>query len=243
MRKINLDHEKNFENLKNTVDGIRSNQSKFYWAVDIRSKSHLKKTLLAIKNKRVLEIGCSSGVLANDYAGVVASYLGIDISDQAIKIACSRTLPNTDFICTDGHHIPAPDNEFDYVIVNSLLHHLNLRQSFPEIYRVLKPGGGLIFKEPLGTNPIFQLYRFLTPSARTPDEKPFDISDLKLMKSYFQFIDVSFYGFTNLLSGFIKSPRLKVILTSIDDLLARTPIKYFFWQFAGIARKNVAELK
>lgn len=237
MRKINLENEKNFENLKNTVDGIRSNQSKFYWAVDINNESHLKKTLLAIKNKNVLEIGCSSGILANVYAGVVASYVGIDISDQAIKIACSRALPNSRFICTDGHHIPVSDNEFDYVIVNSLLHHLNLRQSFPEIYRVLKPGGGLVFKEPLGTNFLFQLYRYLTPYARTVDEKPFDFSDLKIMNSYFQFVDVSFYGFSNLFSGFIRSPRLRMILTSVDEQISRTPMKYFFWQFAGIAKK------
>lgn len=237
MRDVDLEREKLFENAKNSGEGVRQAQSKFYWAVELSSKKHHEKVMHEIRNKRVLEIGCSNGSAAAEYAESSRYYLGVDISDLAIEIAKERNLPNAEFVCTDGHHLPADDQTYDIVIVNSLLHHLDLQQAFTEINRVLVPRGGLIFREPLGTNPLFQLYRLLTPSARTPDEKPFDFSDLKLMQSYFQLKDHDFYGFSNLLSAFVRNQRLRSVLTVVDRILARTPLKYFYWQFAGIAKK------
>ena len=49
--------------------------------------------------------------------------------------------------------------EFDFVIVNGLLHHLDLLTTLKEIHRVQMI---LIFREPLGTNPLFQIYRKFT---------------------------------------------------------------------------------
>ena len=64
-------------------------------------------------------------------------------------------MKNSEFLFIDGHKIPKEDEAFDWVIVNGLLHHLDLVKSFQEINRVLKSGGFLIFREPLGTNPFF----------------------------------------------------------------------------------------
>ena len=54
-------------------------------------------------------------------------YWGIDISDEAIKKAKNLKLKNAEFLCIDGHKIPKKDEEFDCVVVNSLLHHLDLK--------------------------------------------------------------------------------------------------------------------
>jgi len=78
----------------------------------------------------------------------------------------------------------------------------------------------------------------LTPSARIPDEKPFIFSDMKLMRSHFEFNDLNFYGFSNLLSAFVQNEKLRAVLTAVDRVLARTPLKYFYWQFAGVAPKR-----
>jgi len=77
----------------------------------------------------------------------------------------------------------------------------------------------------------------LTPSARTPDEKPFDFSDMKLMRSYYEFNDLNFYGFSNLLSAFVQNEKLRAVLTAVDRVPAQTPLKYFYWQFAGVVPK------
>ena len=44
-------------------------------------------------------------------------------------------------MCVDGHNIPKKDAEFDCVLVNSLLHHLDLKESLQEIHRVLNENG------------------------------------------------------------------------------------------------------
>lgn len=238
LRKIDLELERNFENAKAKGGNSRKSQSKFYWATDIPINRHKKITFQKIKNKKILEIGCSSGKDAISYTQHSAFYCGIDISDEAIKNAMNLKLRNSEFLCVDGHNIPKNDEEFDCVVVNSLLHHLDLAKSFKEINRVLKSGGYLIFREPLGTNPLFQIYRYFTPLSRTPDERPFTFKDIRIMKNYFDLQYVQWFGFLSIISAFIKISLLKKFLTFLDYCLSKTFLKGFFWQFCGVAVKK-----
>ena len=238
MRKINLDIEREFENRKAKGGDSRKSQSKFYWATYIPTIRHNLNSFKKIKDKRILEIGCSSGLDAISYTKYAAFYCGIDISDEAIKNAINLKLKNSEFLCVDGHKIPKEDEYFDCVVVNSLLHHLDLTKSFSEINRVLKSGGYLIFREPLGTNPFFQLYRYLTPSSRTPDERPFTLNDINLMKKYFHLQNVEWFGFLSVFSAFLQIKFIRRILTFFDYCLSKTFIKIFFWQFCGFALKK-----
>ena len=91
-----------------------------------------------IKNHHVLEIGCASGYDAIDYAKQAKKYFGIDISNVAIDNCKKLEIQNAEFYCVDGHKIPLDNGSIDFVIVNSLLHHLDLNVVFKEISRVLK---------------------------------------------------------------------------------------------------------
>lgn len=243
MRKINLDSERDFENEKALGGDARRRQSKFYWATALETKRHTKRVCNYIQGKVVLEIGCASGNDAISYCRFAKSYTGIDISNEAIKNCEARGITNAKFVCTDGHKIPAKDRTLDFVIVNSLLHHMDLETSFIEINRVLKDDGILLFREPLGTNPIFQLYRYITPNARTVDERPFTFEDLRLMQKYFALEDVVWYGFSNIISAFVRVPTLRHGLSRLDEMLSKTPFRFLYWQFAGLAKKkpNYAE--
>ena len=238
MRNINLTKEREFENEKAQGGDSRKYQSKYYWATNIPKIRHNLNTFKKIKDKRVLEIGCSSGKDAISYTKYTSFYCGIDISNEAIKNSINLKLENSEFLCVDGHNIPKEDEEFDCVIVNSLLHHLDLETAFREINRVLKSGGYLIFREPLGTNPFFQFYRYLTPSSRTPDERPFTLIDIKLMKKYFYLRNVEWFGFFSIFSAFLQISLLRKILTFLDYCLSKTFLKIFFWQFCGFALKK-----
>ncbi len=239
MRDINLQAEREFENRRAKGGDMRRNQTKYYWATHIPIKKHNTETFRKIKDKKILEIGCASGNDAISYTEYSSFYCGIDISDEAIKNAEKLNLKNAEFLCVDGHKIPKGDREFDCVVVNSLLHHLDLLKSLQEIHRVLKTNGYLIFREPLGTNPFFQLYRYITPSARTPDERPFTFGDVKLMKKFFYLKEVQWFGFFNIISAFFQIKILRRLLTSIDYYLSKTPLKIFFWQFSGFATKKI----
>ena len=238
MTKININEERNFENRKIYDDKIRKNQNKYYWAVQIPIKKHNKSLYEKIKRKNILEIGCSTGKDAKYYVNYCSFFFGIDISDEAIKKATSLNLKNSEFLCTDGHIIPKKDKEFDCVIVNSLLHHLDLEKALKEIHRVLKPKGLLIFREPLGINPFFKIYRKFTSNARTSTERPLTIEDIKKIKKYFIFIDVQWFGFLSIFSAFIRVNFLREFLTFFDYLLSKTLIKIFFWQISGFAEKK-----
>ena len=56
----------------------------------------------------------------------------------------------------------------------------------------------MIFIEPLGTNPLINLYRKLTPRSRTVDEHPLIPKDFDFIKSTLGTTTVKYYGFISL---------------------------------------------
>ena len=128
MRNINLTKEREFENEKAQGGDSRKYQSKYYWATNIPKIRHNLNTFKKIKDKRVLEIGCSSGKDAISYTKYTSFYCGIDISNEAIKTEqdTSHGLIRTEIICAtcDAHlgHVfddgPAPTGQ--RYCVNSL---------------------------------------------------------------------------------------------------------------------------
>ena len=139
--------------------------------------------------KHVLDYGCGKGEYALIAASNGAHVEGIDISqvyvDEAARlIANAKNISGTaNFQVMDAHKLSFAEGQFDLVIGNGILHHLDFVTALDEVRRVLKPGGLAVFQEPLGDNPLLKLFRTLTPSARTEDERPFygrDIAQLSV---------------------------------------------------------------
>jgi SAM-dependent methyltransferase len=87
-----------------------------------------------------------------------------------------------------------PDGSFDIIVGFAILHHLDLSKAMPEMFRVMKKGSSAFFAEPLGTNPIINLYRKLTPQYRTEDEKPLILRDfVNYIDRFDKFSHVEFY--------------------------------------------------
>lgn len=235
-RNISLDQERAYENQKASDASMRSAQSKYYWATHYETLAHENSIKKISNDKLVLEIGCSVGSWPERNADVFNAYIGIDIADIAIEVAREKNIRNSSFKVCDAHTLPFEDSKFDVIVVNSLLHHLDLMSALPEINRVLAADGVLCLREPLGLNPLFWIYRMLTPSARTIDERPFTCSDLLLLNRYFEPKSVTYFGFLSLSSAFLKFDWLRRSAGSLDYFLARTPLRFLFWQFAGIYR-------
>jgi ubiquinone/menaquinone biosynthesis C-methylase UbiE len=233
MRKINIYKEREYENLKVTNPEVRSAQDKYYKGIEEQFVKLEEKTKEFIKNKTVLEIGCSSGKLAERLAPSAKKYYGIDVSDLAIKQATEKKLRNCFFSVQDAHKILFSDNSFDVVIASGVLHHLNLSIVCDEICRLLRPNGILFAKEPLGTNPFINLYRKLTPYARTEDERPLTKSDLIYLSIKFQLIQSQYIGFFSILSILFKNKKITKALNIIDNLMDKTPLRYWFWYIWG----------
>jgi len=68
-----------------------------------------------------------------------------------------------------------------------MLHHLDSSYIFPELRRILVPGGRILAIESLDYNPFTKLYRHTTPSMRTDWEKNHVLSlfDVAFAKQFY----------------------------------------------------------
>ncbi|HEX8087357.1 MAG TPA: methyltransferase domain-containing protein [Blastocatellia bacterium] len=202
-------------------EGTRDRAVKFYTAVS-GSRDFYDDFLLAnSSNKDVLEYGCGPGFEALFIAKTASTVTGIDISDTAIEQATERgrreRAENVTFRTMDAESMDFDDQSFDLICGMGILHHLDLHKSLSEIARTLRPGGKAIFIEPLGHNPLINLYRKVTPGLRTEDEHPLLMRDLKSMKSYFRKVEPHYFHFGSILAvPFRKLPGYALLLKTLD---------------------------
>jgi SAM-dependent methyltransferase len=103
--------------------------------------------------KRVLEIGCGTGIFTEHFAASGAQVVAVDISEELIEKARARGLPpNVELIHTSFEALK-PGRPFDAVVGSSVLHHLDVEPALDSIYSLLKPGGSIAFGEPNMLNP------------------------------------------------------------------------------------------
>jgi ubiquinone/menaquinone biosynthesis C-methylase UbiE len=110
------------------------------------------KDYLNSKNKRILEIGCSTGNVAREIIDMDNnSYYGVDISKEYIDIA-SKSSTKGNFFQMDARKLDFDNEFFDIVMLSSVLHHVDNnvgKNCFKEIHRVLKNDGVVIISEPI----------------------------------------------------------------------------------------------
>lgn len=99
--------------------------------------------------ERVLEVGVGVGTELVQYAKYGAIVSGIDLTDEAIRMAKRnfkvRSLEYESLQTADAENLPFNDDSFDLVTSWGVLHHTpNTDQAIREIHRVLKPNGNAI---------------------------------------------------------------------------------------------------
>lgn len=177
---------------------------------------------------RVLDFGCGKGDTAARLLAMGAAVEGIDISQSYIDAATAQARQKGydparyRFQVMDAHALQFPDNSFDLVVGNAILHHLDFLKALKEVHRVLRPGGRAVFQEPLGGNPLLKILRRLTPGARTPDERPFFERDLIEIEKMWQ-VQSKYYGLVTTpvaaLTSFLLRPWPGNIFVKMADRL------------------------
>ena len=100
---------------------------------------------LDLKNKKVLDLGCGSGRYTKILKELGAEVIGVDPSEELIKIAQSE-IKDVEFIKAFASKLPFNDSQFDFVFAGMVIHYIkDINESFSEISRVLKPKGEFIF--------------------------------------------------------------------------------------------------
>ncbi len=99
------------------------------------------------KSKRVLDLGCGAGFLANHLAKCGHAVTGLDASDENLAIATRYDhTSSVSYIVGDARALPFVGASFDVVCAMDLLEHVEDPASVvAEASRVLAPGGLFIF--------------------------------------------------------------------------------------------------
>lgn len=96
-----------------------------------------------LQDLKVLDVGCSSGIITAYLADHVGQISGIDVDKKAIALAKKNfKKKNLNFEEMDATITRYRNNYFDILICNQIYCHFeNPQYLMTEVYRVLKPGG------------------------------------------------------------------------------------------------------
>ena len=227
--------EAEFHNFEREVDdpAVRDEQrltgvhaNKKFYTVTASSTTYVENWLRAhVPGKVFLDYACGNGrhaIAAARWGAALA--IGLDISDVSVRNArraaiAAAVQERCSFIQGDCEATELPDGSVDVILCSGMLHHLDLELAYPELRRILRPGGRILAVEALAHNPLIQLYRDATPHLRTDWERQHILrcSDIQLARRWFTLGETRFWHLFNLLSvPFRRTPLFTPLLRVLD---------------------------
>lgn len=214
----------------------RASNNKFY-SVTRGNLGHVESWLgKHCQGATALDYGCGEGELSVMMARAGAQVFSIDISTVSLRNATGFVEQHGYsgkilFAAMDAESLGFADDTFDVIHISGVLHHVDVNIAFPELRRVLKPGGRVIASEGLGHNPLIQLYRKMTPHLRTEWEAQHIIKkeQMQLAGEYFGEVNYRFFHLATLAFVPIRNvpvlgPLALTCLEVLDRFLLRIPL-------------------
>ena len=154
-----------------------------------------RKWLNDLSGKKVLDLGCFDGnALSMHLARTSASYLGLDLSEQAVS-RLNRSLveagvygPKTRALAGDFLSLEFQETDFDVVYALSVLHHFkHLDAALEMLHDKLALGGIVVTWDPMQTSlPVRAVRTVYRPFQSDKDwEFPFTRDTFEIIQKYF----------------------------------------------------------
>ncbi|MBZ5719580.1 MAG: glycosyltransferase [Acidobacteriia bacterium] len=163
---------------------------KLRWrALTVRHSFHV------LPGESILELGAGSGLWTEHLSAVLRGENPITAAVFNEEFAESRRdIANVKFVRIASLYEDLPAESFDYVVGTAILCHDQFPQNLAALYRLLKPGGQLLFFESNYWNPQVFVKNYVRPVGRWAGVAPCQVGmrRYKLMKA------ASHQGFTNL---------------------------------------------
>jgi SAM-dependent methyltransferase len=96
-----------------------------------------------LRGRRVLDVGCGTGRLLAELAGLGSRVWGIDPSAEMLAVARSKAPPGSGVRAGRAEELPFKDRWFDRVVMELVVHLVDRPRAFAEARRVLGPAGRL----------------------------------------------------------------------------------------------------
>jgi 2-polyprenyl-3-methyl-5-hydroxy-6-metoxy-1,4-benzoquinol methylase len=203
--------------------------------------SHVKNNAESINNLKIIEVGCGHGANSQYLNSFYSNYLGIDYSDELIRIANHRySNNNTSFLCSNIKDYNTSE-KYDLIIGVGILHHVDdLLSVLNSIRKFGNPNSFFVFLEPQKENVIVQLLR----KFRKNIDKKYSENQIYFSKKELSsvFYNAGFIDITTRYQGYLTPPFAQIILTPnvlfkplakiavwIDDQLFRHVNSKFAW--------------
>lgn len=222
-----LKREQEFQDARILEEDMARKPAEKYYVLMQRPRDEYSHRVFQLgRNRRLLEYGCSDGESTRAWAAQGAVTTGIDLSPEAIRVARERAGDAglaIRYEVMNAESMTFHDRDFDLVAGTGILHHLDLSRAYAEIARVLDDDGRAVFIEPMGHNPLINLYRRLTPTMRSEDEHPLKTADIRLAESFFERVECRYYNLFTLASVPLRGTPLfrplHATLRALDSVL------------------------
>jgi 2-polyprenyl-3-methyl-5-hydroxy-6-metoxy-1,4-benzoquinol methylase len=205
-----------------------------------------------IEGKRVCDFCCGHGEMSVYLAKCGAYVDAFDVSE--IGVECVKKLAQANNVkdqvavkVRSAYKTEYPSGYFDAVLAAGALHHLHLPYALEEIKRILKPGGKLVFLEPIVSHPLMEFIKWKTPlnkllTLRTATlfEESLNEKDLLYIMSKFSNVEMDRFRFFTRLEGKLHDNQEKIYrLYKADYIMFKLfPfMKHFASAVVGVAYK------
>lgn len=100
-------------------------------------------------SRKILDAGCGIGTVTNFFARKhpEASFTGVTISSEQVKIAQANAPKNCMFLNASYDAMPFDDNTFDFIYFYQSIGYSPLVDVFSQVNKMLKPGGRLFISD------------------------------------------------------------------------------------------------
>jgi SAM-dependent methyltransferase len=149
-----------------------------------------------LPGESILEIGAGSGLWTEKLAGVFKGENPISaavFNPEFLTAARAKNLPGTQFFEVTDLNTDLPGESFDYVIGTAILCHTLYSENLGAIYRLLKPGGQLLFFEANYWNPQVFVKTIVPPIGHLAGNARCQVG----MRKYDLMREASHQGFTH----------------------------------------------
>ena len=198
------------------------------------------------RGKKVLEVGCGTGVDLVRFARGGAQVTGVDLTASAIELARANFSQQGlagDFRVADGEQLPFPDGAFDLVYAHGVVQYTaNPRRLVEECRRVLQPGGQAIFQvynRVSWLNGLSTLMKVGLEHDDAPVLLKFSIGEFRRLLEGFREIRVvpERFPVTSRLHGGWKGAVYNGLFVGTFNALPRPLVRRFGWHLLAFCEK------